>query len=108
MCWHTSRFYRCSACVLCVVLHCLQVVGFTHGYHAAAVMGSGAKIVHGVRLAQVAGIRLALHTPTPQPDGGPGQVFMQLDGEPWMQHVPASSGAARVVVRRASGVCIQF
>lgn len=35
------------------LLAVLQVVGFTHGYHAMAVMASHAKVAHGKRLAQV-------------------------------------------------------
>lgn len=54
-----------------------------------AVMGSNAKLAHGKRLAQVHGIRLELRQPLVQPDGGPDEVFMQLDGEPWLQKVPA-------------------
>ena len=75
------------------MFHCCipQVVGFTHGYHAMAVMGSGAKLAHGKRLAQVHGIRLTLRQPVASADGGPGEVFMQLDGEPWQQKVPAGS-----------------
>jgi hypothetical protein len=76
----------------------MQVVGFTHGYHAMAVMASGAKLSRGRRLAQVSGVRLALHSPAAQPDGGRARLFMQLDGEPWEQQVPAGSTQERVVV----------
>jgi hypothetical protein len=76
----------------------LQVVGFTHGYHAMAVMASGAKLARGRRIAQVSGARLALHSPVAQPDGGRAKLFMQLDGEPWEQQVPAGSSQERVVV----------
>ncbi|KAF8071142.1 DGK4 [Scenedesmus sp. PABB004] len=76
----------------------IEVVGFTHGYHALAVMGSHARLAHGKRIAQVAGIRLALRAPAPSPDGGPGLVYMQLDGEPWQQDVPAGSAEGHVVL----------
>jgi hypothetical protein len=79
-----------------------QVVGFTHGYHAMTVMASGAKLARGRRIAQVQGVRLALHSPAAQPDGGRAKLFMQLDGEPWEQQVPAGSSQERVVV---SGCC---
>lgn len=81
----------------------LQVVGFTHGYHALAVMSSGAKLAHGKRLAQVHGIRLSLRQPVASADGGPGQVFMQLDGEPWLQQVPAGSIIGGDLVSRKKG-----
>jgi hypothetical protein len=80
-----------------VSLH-VQVVGFHSGYHALAIMATGAKLANGKRLAQVAGIRLALQDSIARPDGEPGQVFMQLDGEPWMQRVPAGAGAGHVTV----------
>lgn len=54
-----------------------------------AVMGTGAKLAHGKRLAQVAGIRMTVRQPVAAT--GPGEVFMQLDGEPWLQKVPAGS-----------------
>eukprot|EP00879_Flechtneria_rotunda_P000260 GHRR01000343.1.p1 GENE.GHRR01000343.1~~GHRR01000343.1.p1 ORF type:complete len:522 (+),score=199.12 GHRR01000343.1:793-2358(+) len=76
----------------------LEVVGFTHGYHALAVMGSRAKLAHGVRLAQVAGIRLSLRDSHPRPDGEGGEVFMQLDGEPWQQKVPAGREGEQVML----------
>jgi hypothetical protein len=110
----------------CALAHA-QVVGFHSGYHAMAVMASGAKLANGKRLAQVRGIRLALAArprshgadadagggggadaaadaagasshdsgssasagASHNPDGCPaGEVYMQLDGEPWVQHVP--------------------
>lgn len=80
------------------MFHCVQVVGFHSGYHAMAVMASNAKAANGKRLAQVSGIRLALRDSVVRPDGEPGQVFMQLDGEPWMQKVPAGNAADHVVV----------
>lgn len=76
----------------------LQVVGFHSGYHAMAIMATGAKLANGKRLAQVSGIRLALQDTVVHPDGEPGQVFMQLDGEPWLQKVPAGNAASHVVV----------
>ncbi|WIA32111.1 hypothetical protein OEZ86_002962 [Tetradesmus obliquus] len=76
----------------------IEVVGFSHGYHAMAVMASGAKLARGRRLAQVAGVRLALHSPAAQPDGGRAKLFMQLDGEPWEQPVPAGASQQRVVL----------
>lgn len=83
---------------------CVQVVGFSHGYHAMAVMASGAKLARGRRLAQVAGVRLALHSPAAQPDGGRAKLFMQLDGEPWEQPVPAGASQQRVVVSAGRSV----
>lgn len=80
-----------------MVVH-VQVVGFHSGYHAMAIMATGAKLANGKRLAQVAGIRLALRDSVVRPDGEPGQVFMQLDGEPWVQKVPGGNAADHVVV----------
>eukprot|EP00775_Hariotina_reticulata_P012947 gene12947-13075_t len=76
----------------------IEVVGFTHGYHAMAVMASHAKVAHGKRLAQVAGLRLALKDAVGRPDNEPGKVFMQLDGEPWMQCIPSGSSSANVIL----------
>lgn len=75
-----------------------QVVGFHSGYHAMSVMATGAKLANCKRLAQVCGIRLALQDSVVRPDGEPGQVFMQLDGEPWVQKVPPGNAAAHIVV----------
>jgi hypothetical protein len=63
-----------------------------------SVMASSAKLARGRRIAQVQGVRLALHSPAAQPDGGRAKLFMQLDGEPWEQQVPAGSAQERVVV----------
>eukprot|EP00882_Tetradesmus_deserticola_P025409 GHRQ01027910.1.p1 GENE.GHRQ01027910.1~~GHRQ01027910.1.p1 ORF type:complete len:423 (+),score=166.64 GHRQ01027910.1:573-1841(+) len=76
----------------------IEVVGFSHGYHAVTVMASGAKLARGRRVAQVSGVRLALHSPAAQLDGGRAKLFMQLDGEPWEQQVPAGSSQERVVL----------
>ncbi|KAF6254714.1 diacylglycerol kinase accessory domain-containing protein [Scenedesmus sp. NREL 46B-D3] len=76
----------------------IEVVGFTHGYHAVTVMASGAKLARGRRIAQVSGVRLALHSPAAQPDGARVKLFMQLDGEPWEQQVPAGSSQECVVL----------
>lgn len=76
----------------------IEVVGFHSGYHAMAVMATGAKLANGKRMGQVAGIRLALRDSVARADGEAGHVFMQLDGEPWVQSVPAGSGDTPVVV----------
>lgn len=100
--------YRLSCFVCCPAVCALplcacacavtQVVGFHSGYHAMSVMATGAKLANGKRLAQVCGIRLALQDSVVRPDGEPGQVFMQLDGEPWVQKVPPGNAAAHIVV----------
>jgi hypothetical protein len=104
---HDSAFLTC--CILACACSCSwQVVGFHSGYHAMAIMATGAKLANGKRMGQVAGIRLALRDSVLQPDGEAGQVFMQLDGEPWVQKVPAGSGDTPVVVsgrRRCGYVC---
>jgi len=93
-----------SACSSLPPLH--QVVGFHSGYHAMMVFATNGKAVaNGKRLAQVAGIRLSLHDLVARPDNEPGQVFMQLDGEPWVQKVPAGNGDNCVVVRQG-GHCV--
>ena len=74
-----------------------QVVGFTHGAHAAMIMATGAVLAHGKRLAQVAGIRVRLRDPS-RPDAAPGEAFLQVDGEPWQQHIPSSSSEDPVLV----------
>lgn len=73
-----------------------QVVGFTNGFRAALVMASFAALVHGKRLAQARGVRIRMADPV-RPDAEPGQVFMQVDGEPWQQKVPSSKERAVVV-----------
>lgn len=75
---------------------CVQVVGFTNGWHAALVMGSMAKLAHGRRMAQAEGIRLALKQHSP--DGSPGTIHMQLDGEPWQQKIPGGREEPPVMV----------
>jgi hypothetical protein len=72
------------------------VVGFTNGFRAALVMASFAALVHGKRLAQARGVRIRMADPV-RPDAEPGQVFMQVDGEPWQQKVPSSKERAVVV-----------
>jgi len=80
----------------------IEVVGFHSGYHAMMVFATNGKVVaNGKRLAQVAGIRLSLHDLVARPDNEPGQVFMQLDGEPWVQKVPAGNGDNCVVLEVA-------
>jgi hypothetical protein len=76
------------------------VVGFTNGIHAAAVMATGAALTHGKRLAQVRGIRIRLRDPR-RPDAAPGEAFLQVDGEPWQQHIPSGDKESPVVVRGA-------
>lgn len=61
---------------------------------------NGKVVANGKRLAQVAGIRLSLHDLVARPDNEPGQVFMQLDGEPWVQKVPTGNGDNCVVVSK--------
>jgi hypothetical protein len=51
-----------------------------------------------LHIVQVAGLRLALHDAIGRPDNEPGKVFMQLDGEPWMQSIPAGSTTTKVMV----------
>jgi len=80
----------------------IEVVGFHSGYHAMMVFATNGKAVaNGKRLAQVAGIRLSLHDLVPRPDNEPGKVFMQLDGEPWVQSVPTGNGDSCVVLEVA-------
>ncbi|KAI8473588.1 MAG: diacylglycerol kinase accessory domain-containing protein [Monoraphidium minutum] len=74
----------------------IEVVGFTHGWQAMAVMITQARATHAKRLGQASGIRLTLRGGPP--GGPPRPVYMQLDGEPWCQAVPAGSAEAPVVV----------
>eukprot|EP00887_Chlorella_sp_A99_P001396 scaffold8.g1396.t1 len=73
-----------------------SVVGFGTGWHAAAVMGQISPRVHALRLAQCAEVELELAA------GGRGAVrgdtgltHMQVDGEPWPQHIPLAAPPPR-------------
>ena len=77
----------------------IELVGFTHGWQAMAVMATRAKAAHALRLAQGEGLRLTLRGGG-GPDGGgaPATAYLQLDGEPWQQPLPAGESAPPVVV----------
>jgi Diacylglycerol kinase accessory domain len=65
----------------------VEVVGFTSGYHAGAVLF---RTMPCVRLAQAAGARIRVTAV--RAEGLHASVYMQLDGEPWKQDVPAAEG----------------
>jgi hypothetical protein len=71
----------------------VEVVGFTSGYHAGAVL---IKSMPCVRIAQAAGARVRASGLAPDVEDG-SIVYMQLDGEPWEQDIP--SGEACIEVR---------
>lgn len=73
----------------------VEVVGLSSGYHTGLVLSG---VTHGVRIAQCSRVRLAFAA-----TGGNGKerskVYMQLDGEPWKQEVPAGKNVEPFYVR---------
>ena len=67
----------------------IEVVGFTSGYHAGAVL---VKATSCVRMAQARGARIRVAGLQPDSDSDLASVFMQIDGEPWRQDVPSENG----------------
>ncbi|GFR47198.1 hypothetical protein Agub_g8790, partial [Astrephomene gubernaculifera] len=81
----------------------LEVVGLLSGWHTGAVMASKGALLHGRRICQAAGVRLAVQAPHGRPDGEPSHCYMQLDGEPWRQEIPnrEQGSHVRVEIRHA-------
>ncbi|KAL4552775.1 hypothetical protein Ndes2526B_g02685 [Nannochloris sp. 'desiccata'] len=73
----------------------IEVVGFHSGWHTAAVMGQLTKKIHGKRLAQCREVELELIATEGKIKGERGTVYMQVDGEPWPQSIPAKMSARR-------------
>jgi diacylglycerol kinase (ATP) len=67
----------------------IEVLGFRSGWHTAVVMGQISPKVHAKRLAQAREVELSLSASGARVKGERGTVYMQLDGEPWPQEVPA-------------------
>ena len=67
----------------------IEVLGFRSGWHTAAVMGQLNKKVHAKRLAQCQEVEIELLATEGKVKDDRGIVYMQLDGEPWKQEIPA-------------------
>ena len=81
----------------------VEVVGFTSGYHAGAVMF---KATSCVRMAQARGARMRITGLRPDKDSKLASIFMQVDGEPWRQDVPCEGGQClEVRLRWGRGCC---
>ena len=74
----------------------IEVLGFQSGWHTAVVMGQVSSKVHAQRLAQCCAVDLELVATGGRVKDDRGTVFMQLDGEPWPQQIPASFGNGKV------------
>ncbi len=83
----------------CRLVLVLQVVGLKHGYHTMSVMGTKGALVHAHRICQAIGVRILLAARHVRPDGSPSHAYLQLDGEPWMQDVPAAKDDDPILVR---------
>lgn len=72
----------------------LEVVAFHSGWTTGCVMSG---LVHAERLTQAPAVRLEIHG-----SGRPGKkrskAYLQLDGEPWRQAIPAGDGAPPFVL----------
>ncbi len=77
----------------------MQVVGLRD---MARVGLAFAGLTHGARLAQAAAVRLRLHG-TRRRDC----AYMQLDGEPWRQPVPAEDSGEALQVSLSSTPCVR-
>jgi len=73
----------------------IEVIGFKSGWHTAIVMGQINKKIHGKRLAQCREVELELIATEGNIKGERGTVYMQVDGEPWPQSIPAKMSARR-------------
>jgi diacylglycerol kinase (ATP) len=73
----------------------IEVIGFHNGWHTAVVMGQITKKIHGKRLAQCQEVELELIATEGKIKGERGTVYMQVDGEPWPQSIPAKMSARR-------------
>jgi hypothetical protein len=80
----------------------IEVIGFHSGWHTAVVMGQINKKIHGKRLAQCREVEMELVATEGKIKGERGTVYMQVDGEPWPQSIPASVSA----LRRPAGVAV--
>ena len=70
---------------------CIEVLGFNSGWHTAAVMGQISSKIHAHRLAQCREVEMELAATGGAVKGERGIVYMQLDGEPWPQEIPAAA-----------------
>ncbi|KAK9860340.1 hypothetical protein WJX84_003520 [Apatococcus fuscideae] len=74
----------------------IEVVGLRSGWQMALVMGGNLLGNHGRRLAQAREVILDLHAPDATASNE-GVAFMQIDGEPWKQRLPAGSKSSMKV-----------
>lgn len=73
----------------------IEVLGFRNGWHTAAVMGQVTSKLHAKRLAQCREVEIELLATEGKVKDERGTVYMQLDGEPWRQEIPAELKAGR-------------
>lgn len=69
----------------------IEVVGLLNGWHSALVMGQLSSKLHALRLAQCCEVELELASTRSRVKDDEATVYMQLDGEPWPQRIPAAS-----------------
>lgn len=82
----------------------LELVGLEDGWRAALVVGTSSLTgMHAKRLGQARAVRIKLKAVVPTPDGVPLPSYLQLDGEPWMQHVPSGAADEPVVIEVRHG-----
>lgn len=68
----------------------IEVVGFLNGWHTAIVMGQISSKIHALRLGQCSEVEMELAATGSRVKGETGTAYMQLDGEPWPQQIPAA------------------
>ena len=82
----------------------VEVVGLRSGWHAGVAFTGLFPTVHGVRLAQASTVELSFsgdpHAATSDDDC----VYMQVDGEPWRQPIPAAGEPPLVVTVSHGGL----
>jgi diacylglycerol kinase (ATP) len=85
----------------------IEVIGLKGGWHTAVVMGQITPRIHAKRLAQAheVEIKVVRHGRGNHPTG---RMYMQLDGEPWPQTIPAeSSNRARSTIADDNVLCVR-
>ena len=67
----------------------IEIVGFKDGWHTAMVMGEvNSSVLHAKRIAQCYAVEITLSVPA-RHESMKKYLYMQMDGEPWKQRVPA-------------------